>query len=385
MKKEKILLVIFGIGLYLLSAGISYAVFNFLGAAPLTEVETRLPEEQEGALVDISGPRTETCPLSGAKYTQEEKEIWEKRRPLAVMIENHLECRPQSGLSKADIVYEVVAEGGITRFLAIYLCDAAAFDALLGPIRSARTYFLDWVMEYDAAYVHVGGAACDASVDPRARALCQIKDYGIRDIDQMGRYGSYPYFWRDYDKLGHPVATEHTMHSTTEKLWEVAEKAGYLAEDEDGVNWQDEFKNWQFKDDEEEKGEIEKIEFDFWEGYKDFHVVWRYDQEKNDYWRQNGGEDHLDFNDQQLLRAKVVIVQKMKETGSVDGHKHLLYQTTGTGEALIFQDGQVAPGKWTKKTKASRTIFSDQQGREIKLNRGKIWLEVLPDRSKVEY
>lgn len=385
MKKEKILLVLIGVGLYLLATGISYAVFNFLGTAPLTEVETKLPEERTGALVDVSGPQTEACPLTGAKYTQEERTIWEERRPLAVMIENHLECRPQSGLAKADIVYEAVAEGGITRFLAVYLCDTAAFDTLLGPIRSARTYFLDWVMEYDAAYVHVGGAACDASVDPRARALCQISSYGLRDIDQMGRYGSYPYFWRDYDKLGHPVATEHTMHSTTEKLWEIAVKAGYTAEDEDGVNWQEEFKSWQFKDDAEEKGEVFQVEFDFWEDYEDFHVVWQYDPASNDYRRRNGAAEHLDFNIQETLRAKVIVVQKMKETGPVDDHKHLLYETTGSGEALIFQDGQATKGTWSKKTKASRTVFYDQNSREIKFNRGKIWLEVLPTRSKVEY
>lgn len=383
MNKRRIPLILGGLGLYLFSTGVSYATFNFLRTPPKIEIVSPLPEE--GVRIELTGPKTEACPLMGKKYTKQEREIWEKRRPLSVMIENHAESRPQSGLSRADIVYEAVAEGGITRFLAIYYCDTAAFDTLLGPIRSARTYFLDWTMEYDASFVHVGGATCHADVDPRARALCQINEYGIRSIDQIGRWGSYPYFWRDYEKLGHPVATEHTMHSTTEKLWEVAEKAGYTAEGEEGISWLDNFKLWRFKEDDKEKGEVRKIEFNFWEGYQEYKVVWEYDQEKNEYRRVNGGEAHLDFNTKDQLTARVVIVQKTKEIGPVDEYKHLLYQTTGSGELLVFQDGKVTLGKWVKKDKASRTIFYDQQGREIELNRGKIWIEIVPARNKIEY
>ncbi len=225
MKKNKVLFILGSLGLYLLSTGVSYAAFNFLRTSPKLEIESPLSEG--GMEINLNAPKTEICPINGLKYTKQEKEIWEKRRPLSVVIENHMDCRPQSGLSKADIVYEVVAEGGITRFLAIYYCGAAAFDTLLGPIRSARTYLLDWTMEYDASFVHVGGAACYADVDPRVGALCQINEYGIRDIDQMGRYGSYPYFFVDFVEVGPFVATGHTMYSTIGMIWEGAGKAGY--------------------------------------------------------------------------------------------------------------------------------------------------------------
>ena len=383
MKKNKVLFILGSLGLYLLSTGVSYAAFNFLRTSPKLEIESPLSEG--GMEINLNAPKTEICPINGLEYTKQEKEIWEKRRPLSVVIENHMDCRPQSGLSKADIVYEVVAEGGITRFLAIYYCGAAAFDTLLGPIRSARTYLLDWTMEYDASFVHVGGAACYADVDPRVRALCQINEYGIRDIDQIGRYGSYPYFWRDYEKLGHSVATEHTMHSTTGKLWEVAEKAGYGPENKEGIDWLDNFKSWRFKDDDKEKGDVSSIEFDFWDGQQDYKVAWQYDEEKNEYKRINGENEHLDFNIKEQLRAKVVIVQKTKETGPVDEHKHLLYQTTGSGELLLFQDGKVIEGEWIKEKKASRTVFNDSRGREIEINRGKIWIEIVPSRNKIEY
>ena len=98
------------------------------------------------------------------------------------MIENHAEARPQSGLSYADVVYEAVAEGGITRFMGVFYCGIAVRNVNLAPVRSARTYFLPWVLEYDALYNHVGGAGLcnDDTVDDRAKALCQIDQYKIK-------------------------------------------------------------------------------------------------------------------------------------------------------------------------------------------------------------
>ena len=87
----------------------------------------------------FSGPKTEECPINGEKLTKEERLVWEKRRPLVVMIENHIDARPQSGLSQADVIYEVVAEGGITRFASVFYCKDAP---LIGPVRSARVYFI---------------------------------------------------------------------------------------------------------------------------------------------------------------------------------------------------------------------------------------------------
>jgi hypothetical protein len=371
--------------LYLFSTATTYFILKYLNQPPeVTKIQSPLASEEKSQF-NISGPKTEECPLNGAYYSVGERKIWEQRRPLGVMIENHKDSRPQSGLSKADIIYEVVAEGGITRFLAIYYCDAAASDTLLGPIRSARTYYLDWISEYDGLYVHVGGAGCDASVDPRARALCQIDEYGIKDINQMGRFGSYPYFWRDYDKLGRPVATEHTMHSTTEKLWEIGKKMGWEFKDKEGTPWNKNFTPWKFKQDDEEKGKLGNIQIDFWRGFKDYQVRWEYDPTKNQYKRFNGGKPHIDFNNKEQLTAKVVIVQEVQEIGPIDAHKHLLYKTIGSGKLLVFQDGKVIKGKWVKEDRVSRTLFYDSQGKEVKFNRGKIWVEIVPDLDNVVY
>jgi len=386
--KKKLVVIIFGgILLYLASAGISFAAFRYLGKSVEIGPISPLTEEQGHFKVDLSAPKTEKCPLNGSLFTKDERKIWEKRRPLTVMVENHEEARPQSGLSRADIVYEAVAEGGITRFLAVYYCGASAQDVTIAPVRSARIYYLDFASEYGdyPLYAHVGGA----NKPGPANALGQIGDYGWlakgNDLNQFSL--SFPTFWRDYERLSHPVATEHTMCSTTDRLWEVAQKRGLTDKDKNGNQWDESFESWSFKDDEklEKRGDVVKVNMEFWSDYQAYGVEWQYDRESNFYLRLNGGQPHKDLNNDEQLKAKVVIVQLTKEQGPVDNNKHLLYQTTGKGKVIVFQDGEAIQGTWEKKDRESRTKFFDSQGKEIKLNRGPIWIEIVPARQKVNY
>ncbi|MBI4999426.1 DUF3048 domain-containing protein [Candidatus Gottesmanbacteria bacterium] len=389
MEKKKILLSIgIGLALYLVSAGLSFATFNFLKARGVQEITSPLPGRESGFRIDLSAPKTETCPLNGGKFTKAEKEIWQTRRPLAVMIENHAESRPQSGLSRADIVYEAVAEGGITRLMGIFYCGAAAKNLTLAPVRSARTYFLDWVLEYDALYNHVGGAGrcSDETVDPRARALCQIGQYGIKDLDQFGI--GFPNCYRNPDRLDHPVATEHQMICLSDNLYEIAKSKGWTNVDEDGVSWDKNFETWKFKDDgkEGDRPAAFSAEFTAWKGYeKEYGVRWEYDKIINSYKRFNGGVAHTDLDTGEQLIAKNVVLQFSKETGGIDEHAHLLYQTIGEGKAIIFLDGKKIEGTWRKKDRTSRTKFYDERGREIEFNRGQIWIEILPTGTEIKY
>lgn len=325
-------------------------------------------------------PKTEVCPLDGDKHTKKAKAAWEKRRPLAVMIENHSEARPQSGLTSADIIYEAVAEGGITRFMAIYYCNLS--DTQVGPVRSARTYYLDWLGEYDALYAHVGGANTPGPAD----ALSQIIKYQVKDLNQFSI--GFPVFWRDYQRLGHPVATEHTMYSTTQKLWEVGAKRGWTDEDEDGIKWDKSFTSWKFKDPSKSAGTVTNINVNFWNNQTSYSVEWVYDSATSTYKRKNGGADHMDLNNNKQIEAKNIVVQFQRETNANDGYPgnvHLLYGTTGKGKALIFQDGQVIEGTWNKTSRTSRTKYLDSKGKEIEFNRGQIWIQTVPDGSKISY
>lgn len=385
--KNKLILIIGGLVIYLASAGISYATFRFLGGSGGLISPLENPQGGSGFKIDPNAPKTETCPLNGGMFTKAERQIWEKRRPLTVMIENHADSRPQSGLSKADVVYEVIAEGGITRFLSVFYCAASAEEVTLGPVRSARTYFMDFASEYGdyPLYAHVGGA----NKPGPANALGQIGDYGwLEKGNDMNQFSlGFPVFWRDYERIGHPVATEHTMYSATEKLWEVAQKRGLTNVDEEGNKWNQDFTQWKFKQEEkfDSRGDIASIEFSFWENSPDYAVRWEYGKESNLYSRFNGGQPHKDLNSDSQIQAKTIIIQFMKEKGPIDEIKHMLYTTTGTGKALIFQDGKVIEGNWSKEERQSRTRFTDDSDKEIALNPGPIWIEIVPVGGEVKY
>jgi len=384
--KSKLILIIGGVLVYLASAGLSYGAFRFLGGGDrlLSPVDIT---PGSGFKIDPNAPKTEACPLTGVLFSKAERQIWEQRRPLTVMVENHEESRPQSGLSKADVVYEAVAEGGITRFLAVFYCGAAAEEVTIGPVRSARTYIMDFAAEYGdyPLYTHVGGA----NIPGPANALGQIGDYGWlakgNDLNQFSL--GFPVFWRDYERIGHPVATEHTMYSTTEKLWEVAQKRGLTNVDDEGNKWDATFSQWQFKEEAklDERGEVARVEFSFWENNPEYAVRWEYQKDNNNYLRFNNGQSLKDLNNDSQLQAKTVIIQLMKEKGPIDEVKHILYTTLGSGQALIFQDGQVIEGTWIKAKRQSRTKFTDSSGKEISLNRGPIWIEIVPVGGEVKY
>jgi len=401
-KKTKMILL--ALGLYLISTGGSFAAFANLGTIDKITSPKEVVDDQAGEDIgarSFSGPRDQACPINGAMYTREQREIWEQRRPLMVMIENHKDSRPQSGLSRADVIYEAVAEGGITRFMAVYYCQATEpyetkYD--LGPVRSARTYFLDLASEYSdyPLYVHVGGAHCSeeggyCTTDKRAQALEQISAYGWLDPDHrsdMNQFAlDYSQCRREPERTGESRATEHTMYCDTTALWQKAQSRGLAAKGDYGGSWDDNFVSWSFKDEAEpqERGSVNQISFDFWEGYSDYSVEWDYDSATNSYKRKNGGQPHVGFVTGEQLSAKVVIAQFVAEIGPVDKHKHMLYDLIGSGKALIFQDGQVINARWEKDEREARTIFTDVAGKEIKFNRGLIFLEILPKTNQVNY
>ena len=389
-KQQFITTIVIGLALYLIATGLSFAGFSYLGKiAPPKTTTTSTTGTQGHLTIDPSIPRTEPCPINGKLYTAQEKGIWEKRRPLAVMIENHQEARPQSGLSYADVVYESVAEGGITRFMGIFYCGVAAQSVNVAPVRSARTYFLPWVLEYDALYNHVGGAGnCDDdTVDERAKALCQIDQYKVKNMDQFGI--SFPTRYRNYDRLDHPVATEHTMVCVTDKLIQLAASRGWTNVDSAGVSWDKNFTPWKFKDDakESDRGTATSISFVAWKGYEaEYGVRWDYDKIANVYKRFNAGVAHTDLETKQQLAAKAVVVLFAKETGPVDGHGHLLYGNIGTGDAIAFEDGKATKAIWRKATKNARTVFYDAAtNKEITFTRGQLWIEMLPTGTPVTY
>ena len=400
MNKKQILL---GLSLYAATTAASFFVFSSISSGKA--IDSPLPKTASGDLaIEPGAPKTEACPLNGAMYTKVEKEAWEKRRPLIIMVENSPDARPHSGINEADIVYEAVAEGGVTRFMPVFYCDAMASDVKVAPVRSVRTYFIDWASEYGQTplFGHVGGANCSGEklpngnmgpckTDKRAQAIEQLGQYGWRysqgnDLDQFS-VGA-PAYIRNENRLGSKrVATEHSVVGSTEALWKEGAKRGWTNKDPQGEEWSENFTKWKFADEApmEKRGNTANINFEFWDGYSAFATNWKYDQNTNTYLRNTGGAPHLDLETQQQLNGKNIIILFTKEYGSIDELKHNLYTTIGNGKALIFNNGKVIEGTWSKPSRTGKTIFKDASGKEIEFTRGRIWIHVLNNGTQVQY
>jgi hypothetical protein len=382
MNRNKLVVTLFAIGLYLMSTGAAYLFFSSKISQGATNVPVAAPTAgANGSLAfDATLPKTQECPLNGAMYSKQQEAWWQKHRPLGVMIENSIDARPQSGLSQADVVYEAVAEGGITRFLSIFYCQDAG---QVGPVRSARTYFVDFVSEYadNPLYAHVGGANQPGPAD----ALGQLSDYGWTGYNDLNQFSiGFPTFWRDYDRLP-GVATEHTMYSSVDKLWDFAATDRKLTNvNEDGKSWDAKFVKYEFSDDAPlaQRPGSQTVHLEFWQSAgSNYFVDWTYDSKTNVYKRNVGGKPHTDKDNSKQIVAKDVVVLEMLEENANDGYvanDHLLYQDKGTGKAVVFKDGKRINGTWAKKSRTSRTIITDSSGNEIKFNRGLIWFEILP-------
>lgn len=291
--------------------------------------------------------------IDGVLVSQDTKEKTLK----AITIENNMHARPHSGLDKANLVLEVPVEGGITRFLAIF--DGSIDVLEIGPIRSARPYFLDWAKEYDGLYSHVGGSP---------DALKTIKnDMNIVNLDQ---YFQSEYYWRS-SKRPRP----HNVYTSIELL----ERA--VRDYDLGVSG---FKSWRFKDDAEidQRGNDElEIFIDY--SFEENEVKWIYDKDNNDYIRYQAREKHL-TKDNEWIRSKNVIIQKTKVL-SIDSEDRKDITVIGSGDAIIFLDGKAIEGYWKKQSQNKRTIFYDENGDEIEFNRGTTWIEVVSNKTYIDF
>lgn len=296
------------------------------------------------------------------------------RHPLGIMVENHVDARPQSGLSQASIVYEAIAEGGITRFLAVYGPKGA--DSV-GPVRSARTYYVNWIKELNGYYAHVGG---------NYDALELIKKISILDLDQFANPSAY---WRDKTKN---VSSEHTMYASTSKLYGIANDKKYTTENT--------FIPYKFQSTEtttpadttatttpttaqvsEAYPVATTMSINF--GNASYNVVYTWDATNKQYLRALAGKVHLDATNNTQISPKNVVIQIVKRTPVVTkiNENGWSMETTGGGEAVVFQDGIKIDATWKKENENSRTrFFNKTTGAEIQFNPGQTWIEVIsPD------
>lgn len=330
--------------------GIAIAFIILVGAGLLWWIS-----KQAGA--DIASVKTPKAavkyysPLSGVEVADEAAT---KRAVTAVMIENSPDARPQSGLAEADVVFEAVAEGGITRFIALYQNSR---PSLVGPVRSLRPYYAEWAAAFDPGVAHVGGS-------PEALTMIRSGNYGI-DLDQFFNGGS---FWRATDR-----AAPHNVYTNFDKLDALNTAKGHTSS------------TFTFAPRTNEKAvatpNATAINLDVSSGI--FSVSYTYNAASNSYDRKQGGVAHTDREKGQIS-PKVVVALKTSISLSSDG-SHMSIVTSGSGQAYVFQNGTVTEGTWSKENAKGQLFIKDAEGKEIKLNRGQTWITTVGNDRNVSW
>jgi hypothetical protein len=271
-----------------------------------------------------------------------------------VMVEKSPDARPQSGLKDAGVVFEAIAEGGITRFLALYQEE---MPGNIGPIRSSRPYYLQWALGFDAAYAHVGGSP---------DALADIKSWGVRDLDQFSNSGSY-----------HRISTRyapHNVYTSRADLLSLQNSKGYSKSTFTGFVRK--------KEAPAQTPTTSSVDLAI-SGYY-YNVHYDYDATANAYKRTEGGVPHMDADSNTQLEPKVVVALVLPYALLPDGY-HSDYQTIGTGKMYIFQDGVLTTGTWQKTDMKTNFTFTDDAGKPLALNPGQTWITAVGSATNVTY
>jgi hypothetical protein len=272
-----------------------------------------------------------------------------------VMIENSREARPQAGLQEAGVVFEAIAEGGITRFLALY---QDTDPKSIGPVRSLRPYYLSWAQGFDAAIAHVGGSP---------EALQQVRSRGVKDLDQSFHPA---YFQRVTDRYSpHNVFTTiaQLRKLQTEKEYNKSSFTGFARNDKNKPAATPKAANIQVNT-----------------SSANYNTTYAFDPATNTYGRTMGGVAHKDHVSGKQITPNVIVVMVMSYRIAPNG-VHSMYDTVGNGKVLVFQNGDVTEGTWSKSDHTSNISFSDKSGETLELNSGQTWVTVISSADKVRY
>jgi hypothetical protein len=318
-------------------------------------------------------PTPVAAALNGAWIPAAEAER-AQRHPIAVMVDDQVAARPQSGLSDADLIYQAPAEGGIPRYMLVF---QAGDPPAVGPVRSSRRYFIGWAAEWRALYVHVGGA-------PNAlRALRELHGDLVWDADEF-RWGGDPgYLWRIPERF-----SPHNVYSSGEKLRALADRVGADQPFTDPA--------WTFK---EPAGMAERPRGgSIVVPYLENRITYSYDRASNRYLRATSSEKlQKDAGtDRAIAPANVVVlfmgVAPLRDDGpsSTNEKKHRLeIDYIGQGRALVFRDGALVDATWSKADDASPTLLlhasGTLKGTPVALVRGQIVIQVVPTSTEVTW
>lgn len=342
-KKQKIILASAAAGLLIASGLIWWFVFRDKPAppAPIAKEEIQAPEPPP--------PTTVASPLTGVQVTPD----LAKLPVTGIMIENSPDARPQSGLVDAGVVYEAIAEGGITRFLTLFQESRPGY---IGPVRSVRPYYLDFLAPYDAPIAHAGGSA---------QALAEIRAQGIKDLDHGANAGAY-------QRVSNRFAP-HNLYTNRDALLGIHNARGWNTSN---------FTGFPRKADQPSTTPPNARTVDLTISAPLYNPHFDYDAPSNSYVRSMGGKPHVDEKSGKQINPKVIVV-------IVTSHRYAgiysVYGVTGTGQAYIIQDGNLTQGVWEKTDRKSQYKFGDANGAPLALNAGQTWITLVSSPSAVKH
>jgi hypothetical protein len=341
-KKQKIIAGIIT-AVLVLGGGGAYALLNKSSPKPVT------PAPAAAAVAPVPPkPTTEASRLTGVQITPE----LNKRPVTSIQIENSPDARPQSGLQAAGVVYEAIAEGGITRFNASFM---EAQPDYIGPVRSVRPYYAILASPFDPIFVHAGGSG---------DGLAKLRELGLKDLDHGANGAAFQRISERY--------APHNLYTSTAALDKASQGRGYTTSNVKGF----ERKN-------EQPGQaVTARAINLTMSSALYNVHYDYDPAGNSYKRSEGGKPHTDQRSGAQLAPKTVVALVMNYA---QNGIYSVYQTLGSGKAYVFQDGVVYQGTWTKTAEKEQLTFKDDAGKTIQLNAGQTWFTLVKNTGSVAF
>lgn len=339
-------------------------------AAPTTEATTVPPTtepETEPTTEPTTVPTTEPEPAFRSPLTGEGMEEQMVNRPIAVVVNNVKAAQPQHGVSDADILYEILAEGGVTRCLAVFSDISMVGD--IGSVRSARTYFIDLARAYDAILIHAGKSEY---------AQKEFSSSGMNHFDGLSGMAA-SYFYRSTARKNAGYSYEHTLFTSGDRIAKLLAKQDKYDLTREAIDF-----GWTFAEEPQLEGEAaNKIVVQFLKGGKKKTTL-EYNAETGLYEAYQHNGEYIDGNSGETLSFRNVVIIKARTTYDNDG-SHQFVDLVATGDGWYACDGKIVPIKWTRTEKKGPFIFTHTDGTPIELGVGKSYMAVTPGTGVITY
>jgi hypothetical protein len=324
----------------------------------------KLPQTSEATTSETAtetpSPETLKNPLTGETVDSDRSSV----RPYAVMLNNINVALPQCGVSQCDILYEVLAEGNITRLEGIF----TKLDGVgaIGSMRSARPYYITIAQSYDAIYVHAGGSE---------QAYSDISSKNINDIDGVRGAYATKYFYRD--KTRQKYGIEHSMFTTGEKLLSCTQELGYRTDHDGTFDYGLTFSDSVDLGTETSPAATVNVSFG---GIKD--TGFSYHSDTGYYTAKEYGSDYIDGTTQTTVNFKNLVVL-FADTSIVDDYGRRAVQLVGTGTGYFMVNGKSVPITWSHASESEPFVYEYKDGTPVTFGIGKTYIGVVPTGSNI--